>query len=305
MSAFGSNRPRLNLNLGQQISSFLKSNSPLNRLIIVNVGVYLVFILLGVVANLAHFLQASESGGFNQWVLDWLGTHSNVMLLVARPWTIITSIFLHLDFWHIFFNMLMLWIGGKIFLSFFPPKKIYAVYIWGGIIGNIFFVLSYNLFPVFSDVVQQAVAIGASGGVLAVLIAAAAKAPNYQLPIILIGNVSLKWVAIILVIIDVIGIPSGNSGGHFAHLGGALFGFLFVYIPKWNYSLKSKYKANSKVKKQTQNSRPKSDEQYNAERAEHRKKVDEILDKVAQSGYQSLSAEEKEFLFKTSNKKNW
>jgi membrane associated rhomboid family serine protease len=305
MSAFGTNRPRFNLNLGARISNFFRSNDPLNRLILVNVCVYLGFLLLGIVANLAHFLQAKEGGGFDQWVLDWFGVHSNWWLLITRPWTIVTSIFLHLDFWHIFFNMLMLWVGGKIFHSFFRPKQIYTVYILGGLIGNLFFVLSYNFFPIFADVVSQAVAIGASGGVLAVLIAAAAKAPNYQLRLILIGNVPLKWIAIVMVIIDVISIQSGNSGGHFAHLGGALFGFLYVYIPKWNHNLKSKHNSKPKVKKQTQNGRPKSDEQYNAERADHRKRVDEILDKVAKSGYQNLSAEEKEFLFKTSNKKNW
>ncbi len=140
---------------------------------------------------------------------------------------------------------------------------------------------------------------------MAVLIAVATKAPNYQLPVMLIGNVPLKWIAIILVIIDVISIPTGNSRGHFAHLGGALFGFLYAYAPKWNFNPINKYKSKPKVKKQTQSSRPKSDEQYNKERTEYRKKVDEILDKIAQSGYQSLSAEEKEFLFKTSNKKNW
>ena len=298
----GYNRPRINLNLADKISSFFRSNSPLNRLIIINIGVYVSFLLLGVFANLTNFLQAREGGDFEQFILDWLGVHADINLLASRPWTIITSIFLHLDLSHIFFNMLVLLIGGKIFLSFLSPKKIYTVYILGGIIGNIFFVISYNVFPVFADVLPDAVAIGASGGVLAVLIAAAAKAPNYPLPIVFIGNVPLKWIAAILVIVDIINIPSGNSGGHFAHLGGALFGFLYVYAPKWNHSLKSKPKI--KVRK-AESHRPKSDEQYNAERAAYRKKVDTILDKVAKSGYQSLSAEEKEFLFKTSNTKNW
>ncbi len=305
MNGFRYNRPNLNLNLGTRISNFFRSNNPLNRLIIINIGVYLVFLLLGIFANLAHFLQAKEGGGFEQWALDWFGVHSGIMLLLTRPWTIITSIFLHLDFFHIFFNMLMLWVGGKIFLSVFPPKRIYTVYIWGGIVGNIFFILSYNLFPVFADVAQHAVAVGASGGVLAVLIAAAAKAPNYQLRLLLIGNISLKWIALLFVIIDVISIPSGNSGGHFAHLGGALFGFLYIYIPKLTSSISARRVRKPKSKKAPKASRPKTDEQYNAERAAYRKKVDHILDKVAQSGYESLSKEEKEFLFKTSNKTNW
>ena len=304
MSGYRYNRPNFNLNIGQLISNFFRNSNPLNRLIIINICIFIGLFFLKIFFNLTHFLQGTQGNGFEQLVFDWLGVHSDRWHLITRPWTFVTSIFLHVEFSHIFFNMITLWIGGQIFLYYFSPKQIYTVYILGGILGNIFFILSYNIFPVFSDVVQQAVAIGASGGVLAVLLASAAKAPNHTLPLILIGNVSLKWIAIFLVIIDIISISGGNSGGHFAHLGGALFGFLYVCVPKWNQGLKSRQQIRAKQSK-SKGSRPKSDEQYNAERTTHRKKVDEILDKVAQSGYKNLSAEEKEFLFKTSQKKNW
>jgi membrane associated rhomboid family serine protease len=249
------------------------------------------------------FLQGKTVGeGIDLFISEWFGASSNYIIMLTRPWTMITSIFLHLDFFHIFFNMIMLWFSGRIFLYFFSAKKIYTVYLLGGIIGNILFILLYHLFPVFEFIKNSSVAVGASGGVLAVLIAAATKSPNYLLRFFIIGNIPLKWLAIIFVIIDIISIPSGNSGGHFAHLGGALFGFLYVHTPKWKKSLNRTKIKRTKYQRST---RPKTDEQYNAERTAYRKKVDVILDKVAKSGYQSLTKEEKEFLFQTSNKKNW
>jgi membrane associated rhomboid family serine protease len=249
------------------------------------------------------FLQGKPvDDTINNFVSEWFGASSNYTIMLVRPWTMITSIFLHLDFFHIFFNMIMLWFSGRIFLYFFSAKRIYTVYLLGGITGNMLFILLYHLFPAFEFIKNSSIAIGASGGVLAVLIAVATKSPNYLLRFFIIGNISLKWLAIFFVIIDVISIPFGNSGGHFAHLGGALFGFLYVYTPKWKRSL-----TMPKIKrtKYHQSARPKTDEQYNAEKTAYRKKVDAILDKVAKSGYQSLTKEEKEFLFQTSNKKNW
>jgi membrane associated rhomboid family serine protease len=281
----------------------LKSNSPLNKLIIVNIGIYLLILGIDILFNLFQPLQGKETVRLlESFILDWFGVSSNYLLLLTHPWTIVTNLFLHLNFFHIVFNMIMLWFSGKIFLYFFSAKKIYIVYLLGGVTGNILFILFYQLFPVSVFFQDSSVAIGASASILAVLAAVASKAPNHQLRISMIGNLSLKWIAIFFVIIDIVGISHGNSGGHFAHLGGILFGFLYVYIPKLNQSLN-----RSKIKraKPPKTERPKTDDQYNAERAAYRKKVDSILDKIAKSGYQNLSAEEKEFLFKTSNKKNW
>ncbi|MDR1878364.1 MAG: rhomboid family intramembrane serine protease [Bacteroidales bacterium] len=300
------NRQDFKLDFKDRLKDFFRSQSPLNRLIVINVVVYLLILFVGVLLHLIRFLGGVGGSEFvlDTLILDWFGVSAHFGLLMGRPWTLITSIFLHLDFFHILFNMIMLWFSGRIFLRFFFPRQIYVVYIVGGILGNIFFVLSYNFFPVFESIVSVSRAIGASGGVLAVLIAAAVKAPNYSLQFPLIGRIALKWIALFFVIIDVISIPNGNSGGHFAHLGGAIGGFLYVYLPRLNHF--SDIKLATKRKKQTKTSfRPKTDEQYNAERAAYREKVDAILDKVAKSGYQSLKQEEKDFLFKTSNKQNW
>jgi len=298
----GFNNPTMNL--GFKLKRFLQNPSSLNRLIIINIGVYIGILLIKILFNSIGFLFLKDSHfSFQAFVSTWLCVPADIPTLIYKPWTLLTSIFLHMDFFHILFNMIMLWFSGSIFLYYFKTKSLYTVYIIGGIIGNLLFILSYNYFPVFEAVTSHAVALGASGGVLAVLIAAATKAPNQQINLLFFGNMSLKWIAIVFVIMDIVSIPRGNSGGHFAHLGGALFGFLFAYFPKLSFLHKPVFTFHKPKIKYTPQ-RPKTDEQYNRERAEQRKRVDEILDKISKSGYQHLTKEEKDFLFNAGQKKN-
>jgi len=241
----------------------------------------------------------------NDFVLQWLGLNPNLEIFIFRPWTLLTNLFLHLRFWHILFNMIVLWLAGWIFSQFMPAKRIYWFYFLGGVFGNVLFVLLYNYLPVFERFTANAVAFGAIGGVFTVLAAAATKVPNYPIRLFLFGEVRLKWIAIVLIVCDFITIPNGNSGGHFGHLGSALLGFLLVFVPILKEKIQlQRPKKEPKCRPNTA-FRPKTDEQYNAEMAEYRKQVDTVLDKVAKSGYSSLSKEEKEFLFNTSKKKNW
>ena len=298
--------PRLTVR--DRIHRFVRSKNPVNQLITINAGIYLVILLLNLLSKTFLFLNNSnDETPVNDFILQWFGVSADFNRLISRPWTLVTSLFLHLDFLHILFNMIMLWFSGWIFSQFIAPKRIYWIYLFGGVVGNVFFILSYNYFSVFEPVAAYSTALGASGGVLAVLTAAAAKAPNYPVRLFLLGEVRLKWLAIVLIVLDIFNIRNGNSGGHFAHLGGALFGFLFVFIPVLRQKIQNAVplKAPKYRQKPASSFRPKTDEQYNAERAEYRKKVDTVLDKVAKSGYGSLSREEKEFLFDTSKKKNW
>jgi membrane associated rhomboid family serine protease len=298
----GFNNPTMNL--GFKLKRFLQNPSSFKPLIIINIGVYIGILLIKILFNFIGFLFLKDNHfSFHVFVSTWLCVPADIPTLIYKPWTILTSIFLHMDFFHILFNMIMLWFSGSIFLYYFKAKSLYTVYIIGGIIGNLLFILSYNYFPVFEAVTSHAVALGASGGVLAVLIAAATKAPNQQINLLFFGNVSLKWIAIVFVIMDIVSIPRGNSGGHFAHLGGALFGFLFAYFPKLSFLHKPVFSFHKPKIKYT-HQRPKTDEQYNRERAEQRKRVDEILDKISKSGYQHLTKEEKDFLFNAGQKKN-
>lgn len=297
-----------NHNWEYRIRSFFTSGRALNRLITINIMVYLICLVIQLLSNVSGFLYADNSHDFRQWIWDWLAVSSNWQQLAYKPWTLVSSIFIHANFSHILFNMITLYFAGSFFVQYFTDRQLYMVYFIGGLVGNILYILSYNYFPVFAAVKASSYAVGASGAIMAVLVAIACKAPNYIINMWLLGTIKLKWIALILVIIDVFSIPGGNSGGHFAHLGGALFGCIYALYPMIMYYIKPIFTRKHTFGNKTDNrqhSRPKTDEQYNAERAEYRKKTDEILDKIAKNGYQSLSKEEKEFLFDTSKKKNW
>jgi membrane associated rhomboid family serine protease len=246
----------------------------------------------------------------------WLAVPSDLHLLMTRPWTIVTYMFTQESFFHILFNMMVLYFGGRIFTEFLDDRKLVNTYIWGGLTGALFFIVSYNLFPVFSEDVRMSVALGASASVLAILVAIATYAPNYTVYLLLLGRIKLKYIAIVLVIIDLLSINRGNPGGHIAHLGGALWGFLSVMLYRkglknfpginW-YGIKNLFTWFNKPRytryKEVNTGRPLNDDEYNRIRAERQKKIDIILDKISKSGYDSLTKEEKELLFSASNKK--
>ena len=201
----------------------------------------------------------------------------------------------------------MLYYGGQIFLQFFSQKQLLLTYIFGGLVGALFFILAFNAFPVFENTKTYAFALGSSASVLSILIAAATYQPEYRLNLFLLGQVKMKWIAIIFVVIDLLSIPKGNSGGHIAHLGGALWGFLYAYLLKKDFDFYLIFKRKARIKVKTRNAhnyhqRPKTDEQYNAERAQEQEETDKILEKIAKNGYSSLSEKEKEFLFRQSKK---
>lgn len=274
------------------------------QLIYINGGIFIALMILRVL----FFLTGNaETFGL---VTYYLTIPSSPKLLLFRPWTLITHMFIHADFLHILFNMMWLYFGGTIFLNFLDSKKLLSTYILGGLSGALFFVLGMNTFPVFSGSAPFAVAEGASAAVLAIMIAAATTAPNYVVRLILIGPVKLKYIAIVSVVLDVLLIPSGNAGGHFGHLGGALFGFVFASQLKHGNNLTVDFlkplywirngfpKREKKIK--VVHSKPKSDYEYNENKASKQEQINTILEKIKRSGYDSLSKKEKEVLFKAS-----
>jgi hypothetical protein len=166
---------------------------------------------------------------------------------------------------------------------------------------------AYNFFPAFVEVLPNAYALGASGSIMAILAAITVYKPNHSLNIIFLGQIALKWIMLIFLVIDLLNIPKGNAGGHIAHLGGALFGagygLFIIGFQGRNFGKKTRKKRAKKQKFTTsyQNfSEPVrhiSDEEYNARKTQQQKKIDVILDKISKSGYEALSKEEKEFLF--------
>jgi membrane associated rhomboid family serine protease len=245
-------------------------------------------------------------------VLNWIAVPASVPNLILKPWTLITYMFVQEGFWHLFFNMIWLYWFGKIFLEFRPGNKIYTIYFIGGISGALAFILAYNIFPVFQETIQLSTTIGASASVLAITIATAVLVPDYSVNLLFIGPVKIKYIALFSIILDVLLIRSGNAGGHFAHLGGAISGALYILFIRNNLAqkigfvqLKSAFTKSVKKKplhKVHSNRKPLSDEEYNRQKVLKQKKIDLILDKISRSGYSSLSAEEKDILFNSSKK---
>ncbi|MBM3405380.1 MAG: rhomboid family intramembrane serine protease [Bacteroidetes bacterium] len=293
----------------QDFRGFFRSGSVHSRLILINV---IVFLAVNLIYLFLWLFRVDPSSEGIPVILDLFGVPASIGKLIIRPWTLFTYMFLQEDFFHIFFNMVILYFGGSIFTEYLGGKKLLITYVLGGLSGALFFILAYNLFPVFSPVVGQAIALGASASVLAILIAAATFIPEYSVQLILFGKIKLKYIALILVIVDIFSISRDNPGGHIAHLGGALFGFIYaINLRKGRelFGFLGKHKVANPFKQRRKPAdpsfsyqRPMTDQTYNEKRAVHQQRVDEILDKIAKGGYDSLTREEKEFLFKASGK---
>lgn len=286
-----------------EIRHFFLRGSLLARIIGFNILVFIVVSVFRVVFFLINEPLMSEAIGY------WFGISSNLHVLIQRPWTVITYMFLHFDFLHILFNMIVLYVGGKLFSDFIGTLRLLPTYLFGGICGAVFYVAAYNIFPVFEDVVPFSLALGASASVLAIFVAIAVYMPNYRLPLFLLGSIRLKYIALFFVVIDVISIDKGNPGGHLAHLGGAAWGYFYATLlksgndpartfGKWLDAIARVFSRKPRFRVAYQRERPLTDEAYNDMRAEERKRMDEILDKISHSGYESLTKEEKKFLFR-------
>ena len=242
----------------------------------------------------------------------WFELSSSFGDLVFKPWTLITYSFLHSGFFHLFFNMYIFLFSSRLFLNLFKSNLLLNVYFLGIILGGLLFLFSYNFFPAFEN--SNPYMIGSSAGVMSLLIFMSTYSPNLEVRLVLF-NVKLIYIGIAFIMIDVIQIPYGNAGGHIAHLGGAFLGFIYanklkngvdIGLPFERILLKlsnlfqfNKSKMNM-VYKNKSNKKFTGRNHNNSET--HQKKIDEILDKISSSGYESLSKKEKDFLFKAGDK---
>ena len=271
---------------------FNKGNSAIRQIIMINLGAFIFTVFVGVIARLSGF--APEE------LLTYFYIPSNLGKLIIRPWTLLTNIFFHAGFWHLLGNMILLYLIGRILEDFMDFKKIWKIFLYGGISGAMLFVISYNIFPVFNEVVGYKKLLGASGGVTAILVATGTFLPKYQIRPFGLFNVELRWVALFFVFRDLYMFPvSDNTGGLFAHIGGAIFGLIFILnlqgkITKPNLNQTSFFWDKKRDERMRgpiitdKKPKPNQDE------------IDAILDKISQSGYDSLSKNEKDVLFKAS-----
>ena len=256
---------------------FPNKEMPIHKyIILINVLVFLIPLIMNTILYLLNIKTLS--------FFNFFDLHPQINYLLKNIWTIMTYAFIHNDIYHIFWNMFILYFASEYFLNFFDEKKYIKTYFYGILFGGLFFVLSYNLFPVFKN--DFTTLIGSSAAVYSVLIFICTYFPNNKVNLILF-NIELKYIGIIYILLSLVQIPVENPGGNIAHLGGALWGYLYamsIYNNSFNIDLKE---IINKLKFS------------NLNKSENQKMIDSILDKISESGYESLTKKEKELLFKS------
>jgi membrane associated rhomboid family serine protease len=244
--------------------------------------------------------------------LSYVSLDSLPASLAWKPWSIISYAVFHSGIFHLFFNMIVLHFATRLFITYFNQKQLLGLYILGGIFAGLVYILSYLLLPVFQN--TSSTLVGASGSIMAILFAAVAYNPYMEIRLILIGRVKLWHIALVVIALDLIQLPSSNAGGHMAHLGGAFFGYLFIVLLRKgtdltegitkiinffvNQTQAKKPKTPFKTVHKNYNPKPTFTESKIIKKDKTQQQIDEILDKISASGYDSLSKAEKDFLFR-------
>ncbi|QHL87220.1 rhomboid family intramembrane serine protease [Nibribacter ruber] len=299
-------------------SSFSRGNNALHQLIAINVVVFAVLVILRMIMTM------SGSGGLYNYLMTFLSVSSNLDIFVFRPWTLVTYFFTHEQFLHIIFNMLNLYWFGMLVREYLGDKRLVNLYVLGGLVGGLFYLLTYNTIPYLQVRADNSFMMGASGSVIAIMVGAATLLPNYTFNLLLFGPIRIKYIAAVMVLLSISGATGGNAGGNIAHLGGALLGFLYIKQlqrgtdlgrpvqavldffrrlfqrrsplkvayknPNRPFASYSSTSTASTFGAVSNNLTPSDDE------------IDLILDKISNSGYESLTKEEKQKLFRASQK---
>ena len=290
-------------NLIQEIKFQLRSGTMTNRLIIVNVSVFLLILLV----KKSFLLYNINPRTSDEWIHHLLDLNSSLPAFIRAPWGLFTSIFTHEQFGHLLFNMLFLYFSGRFFEQYFSRKKLWLTYLFGGICGGILELVANNLFPALQG--TNVVILGASGSIMAIFTALAFYQPNLQVQLFGIFPIRIYFLALFFLFKDLINIGTDDQIAHFAHLGGALFGLLSIQKMHSSRNILTRLevffnriKGLFTAKKQPKNTRTrfKTDEEFNVEKRQKQERMDEILDKISQSGYDSLTKAEKDFLFNQS-----
>ena len=295
------------MGIWDDIKLTFRNGSNLTRLIYINIAVFVLITIVAVVGFLLNNPEISDKA------LDLFSVPASFNALMVRPWTLLTYMFTHKDIWHILFNMLWLYWFGRIFLEYLDERKLVAVYLLGGISGALVYILSFNIFPAFTGIVADSVAIGASASVMAIVIAIAAYVPDYTVQLFIFGRIKIKYMALAIFILTSIMDFSVNSGGKLAHIGGAFFGYFYTLNLRHGRDIGKGFnriidfivtifKPRKKLK--VSHKKVATEYEYNKIQVEHQKRINSILDKISKGGYDSLTKEEKETLFKESQKKN-
>ena len=269
------------MELKNRINLFISGLNILEKIIFLNVAIYLAPFLINTILFLFNIKNID--------LIKWFTIDADFGQLIFKPWSIITYGFLHGSFSHIFWNMIILYYFGKILNNLFGDKLLKKLYLSGIVAGGLTYVISYNVFPVFRGV--ESVMIGASAGVMSVLFYLASYSPQMGIRIFFF-DIKIIYIALFLFFYDIIQIPLNNSGGHIAHIGGAIWGYYYCISNNkgedFTQSIFNIFKTTKKKNTKASQNNNNFDQ----------KKIDSILDKISYSGYDSLTKKEKEYLFK-------
>ena len=282
------------MNILDDLKLQYKTGGMVQKLIFWNIGFFFFSLV---------FFYSFSAGKFQ--IPTWIALLSDLGTFIRSPWTLVSFNFFHAGLLHLFFNLMVLHFSGRLFSTYFTDKQLFGVYLLGGIFSGLTFVMSYIFIG------KAGLLVGASGAIMAILIATTTYSPFMLLRIPLIGIVKLWHVAFVILFIDLIQLPLENTGGHLAHLGGALFGFIYIKLLQSGTDLTKPFsmfldaianifkpKKKTPFKKVHRNTTKNVVNSSASKKDFTQKQIDDILDKISKSGYDSLTKEEKEFLFK-------
>ena len=284
----------------QTIKELYHSGGIVTQIIGVNIAVFLAIRIVGVFLKLSNFNELS----WYALVQGWLGAKTSLLSLLLKPWTFFTYAFVHFDLFHLLWNMLFLYFAGQMFLQLFSRKQFIYTYLLAAVFGLLVETLSRIIFPGLSYSVTL---VGASASVMGIFMAIAFYRP--KMTVLLFGMFPVKIIvlAMVFLVLDVLSLSSSGNVAHFAHIGGALFGYLSIKYPKILYQfdtvieqVKKIFKRKPKMK--VVHRQYKTDEEYNLDKKRRQEEIDRILEKISKSGYESLTKREKDFLFRHSQR---
>ncbi|WP_128545414.1 rhomboid family intramembrane serine protease [Larkinella soli] len=296
-------------------SEFNKPNNTLVQLILINTIVFLLLLILKVVLTLG------QTSGVYHLIVEQLRLPASLGTFIARPWTMITYFFTHEDVFHILFNMLFLYWFGRLIDEYLGNRRLVALYMLGGLAGGLAYMAIFNLLPYFHDQVADSGMMGASAAAFSVAVGASTLLPNYTFHLLFFGPVRIKYIAFFYIVLSLAQSIGPNAGGNLAHLGGALVGFVFVKLLQSGTDLGQpiywvmdgwqglfRKKPPVKVSYRQRSNASMSAGSYSAPASSSsvampdQDEIDAILDKISRSGYESLTREEKQKLFRASQR---
>lgn len=275
-----------------------KDNNALVKIILINVVVFVSASFIEI------FLTLSGAGDAFKLFINKLMLPASFTTFITQPWSLISYFFLHLGFTHILWNMLFLYWFGKIIQDNIGNNAVISLYVLGGIIGGLSYMALFNIIPYYDNRISESLMLGASAGVFSIVAGSATLLPNYTFYLLFLGPVRIKYIALFYILLSFLDVTGSNAGGEIAHLGGAMIGYLFIRQLQNGVNMGEgvinivNFFNKDKNKKSEQKSSPTEETKYDISQDE----IDKILDKISESGYSSLSKNEKEKLFNASKK---